>query len=82
MDPGVHARIKIAWRGYYRCPGSSIGGVVQAVSSTGKVTRIRLDDVADSYVLTDHLELSPAFRALVARARPRGDAAAAVPPIS
>lgn len=31
-------------------------GVIQAISPSGKVARIRLDHIADSYILVDHLE--------------------------
>ncbi len=56
MSPGVLAQIKSEWRYCYRSPGSRIAGIVQAISPSGGVARIRLDQVADSYVLVSHLE--------------------------
>ena len=59
MAPGIGAQIKKEWRHFYRAHGTAIAGVVQAVSPSGKVARIRLDDVADSYILVSHLEPAP-----------------------
>ena len=56
MSPGLLAQIKSEWRHVYRAHGSSMTGVIQDISPTGSVARIRLDDVADSYILVSHLE--------------------------
>ena len=59
MTPGVLAQIRSEWRHCYRAPGTPMAGIVQAVSPTGNVARIRFDQVADSYILVSHLEPVP-----------------------
>lgn len=59
MTPGIVAQIKAEWRHCYRASGTPMAGVVQTVSPSGRVARIRLDDVADSYILVSHLEPAP-----------------------
>ena len=59
MTPGIAAQIKAEWRHCYRAQGTAVTGVVQTVSPSGRVARIRLDEVADSYVLVSHLEPAP-----------------------
>ena len=56
MTPGVLAQIKNQWRQCYRAPGTPVAGVIQSISPSGSVARIRLDHIADSYILVDHLE--------------------------
>ena len=56
MTPGVLAQIKSEWRHCYRAPGTPMAGIVQAVSPSGTVARIRFDQLADSYILVPHLE--------------------------
>ena len=56
MTPGIVAQIRAEWRHCYRAHGTAVAGVVQNVSPSGRVARIRLDDVADSYILVSHLE--------------------------
>jgi hypothetical protein len=56
LSPELLAQIKGEWRHSYRAHGSSMAGVIQAISPSGAVARIRLDEVADSYVLVRHLE--------------------------
>ncbi len=56
MAPGAAVRIRNDVSRYYRKPGEATSGVVRSVSPTGHVARVRMDDVADSYVLVDHLE--------------------------
>ena len=56
MTPGAIAQIKEDWRHCYRKPGTSVAGVVQEISDSGAVARIRFDQVADSYILISHLE--------------------------
>lgn len=60
MTPGVMAQIKEQWRYCYRAQGSPVAGVVQEFSPSGQVARIRLDRIADSFVLVAHLEPVPA----------------------
>ena len=59
MTPGIVAQVREEWRHLYRAHGTAIAGVVQAVSPSGKVARLRLDEVADSYILVSHLEPAP-----------------------
>ena len=59
MTPGIMAQIKAEWRHCYRAHGTAMAGVVQTLSPTGTVARIRLDAFADSYVLVSHLEPVP-----------------------
>jgi hypothetical protein len=56
MTPGAIAQIRENWRHCYRKPGTSVAGVVQEISQSGTVARIRFDEVADSYILVSHLE--------------------------
>lgn len=56
MTPGQVAQIREDWRHNYRKPGTSVAGVVQEISTSGAVARIRFDQVADSYILVSHLE--------------------------
>jgi hypothetical protein len=56
MTPGAIAQITENWRHCYRKPGTAVAGVVQEISASGAVARIRFDDVADSYILVSHLE--------------------------
>ncbi len=56
MTPGAIAQIREDWRHCYRKPGTSVAGVVQEISESGTVARIRFDRVADSYILVNHLE--------------------------
>ncbi len=56
MTPGAIAEIKTDWRHCYRKPGSSVAGVIQEISGSGSVARIRFDQVADSFILVSHLE--------------------------
>lgn len=64
MSPGAVAQIKEDWRHCYRKPGSSVAGVIQEVSGTGAVARVRFDNLADSFILVSHLEPVPAEVAL------------------
>jgi hypothetical protein len=56
MTPGAVVHVRPESRPHYRKPGAPVAGVVQALSPSGSVARIRMDDVADSYVLVCHLE--------------------------
>lgn len=56
MAPGMTAQIKDDWRHNYRRPETAVVGVVQALSPSGAIARIRFDDVMDSFILVSHLE--------------------------
>lgn len=60
----------------YRKPGTALEGTVVAVSPNREVTRVRLDEVADSWIRTEHLiaiDTSREPRRRFARSRsPRG----------
>jgi hypothetical protein len=56
MAPGTVVQIKRGYRHCYRAQGSPMVGVVQDLSPTGSVARIRCDDLSDSYILVSHLE--------------------------
>ncbi len=59
MTPGGSVQIRPEWRRHYRKNGASVAGVLQELSPSGGVARIRMDDLADSYVLVAHLEMVP-----------------------
>jgi hypothetical protein len=56
MAPGTVVQIKRDYRHCYRAQGSPMVGVVQDLSPTGRVARIRCDHLSDSYILVSHLE--------------------------
>jgi len=56
VSPDAVVEIRPDWRAVYRKPGVSIAGIVQALSPTGLVARVRMDEHADSYVLVAHLD--------------------------
>jgi hypothetical protein len=64
MTPGAIAQIKEDWRHCYRKPGTPVAGVVQEISESGAVARIRFDQLADSYILVSHLKPARAEVAL------------------
>ena len=67
IAPGSVVRIGSSWSRHYRKPGGSVTGVVSDLSPTGAVARVRMDEVADSYVLVDHLRVErPASRLALA----------------
>ena len=55
MSVGSRVRVKSASASFYRKPGSSIEGRIVGISPTGDVARVRMDDLADTYVRTEHL---------------------------
>ena len=58
MSPGMRVRIRPEAAAFYRKQATSIEGVVVGISSTGKVARVHLDELADSYVrVTDLVPL-------------------------
>ena len=56
MTRGTTVRIKPEFVPFYRKRGTPLQGRVVSVSPSGTVARVHLDDVADSWVRTDHLE--------------------------
>lgn len=56
MTPGAAVQIRPEWRYCYRAHGSAMVGVIQAISPTGRVARIWLDRLADTFVMVSHLE--------------------------
>ncbi len=57
MSPGTVVEIRTDWRLIYRKPGAATAGILQALSPTGLVARVRMDEYGDSYVLVAHLDL-------------------------
>ena len=66
MSPGTVVEIKADWRLVYRKPGASITGILQALSPTGLVARVRMDEHGDSYVLVAHLDSKSGISTLAA----------------
>ena len=60
MSPGMRVKIHTDAAPYYRKPDTSLEGVVVGLSRTGKVARVHLDELGDSYVRTS--DLSPVTR--------------------
>lgn len=56
MSPGIQVSIKPEWRQLYRKPGARFEGSIVAMSPSGAVARVNMDDLGDSYVWADHLE--------------------------
>jgi hypothetical protein len=40
----------------YRKPGVTTSGVVKALSPDGKIVRVRMDNLGDSYLAVEHVE--------------------------
>jgi len=57
MAPGARVQLKPEFRSIYRRPGASVTGTVQGLSPSGAVARVRMDEVADSFVRVNHVEL-------------------------
>lgn len=57
MSPGTIVEIRTDWRLFYRKPGVPVTGILQALSPSGLVARVRMDDHGDSYVLVVHLSV-------------------------
>lgn len=55
MSPGTHVRINENWARVYRKPGARLSGPVVAVSPTGAVLRVEMDDLGDTYVRAEHV---------------------------
>ncbi len=57
MSPGMRVRIRPDAIPFYRKQSASPQGIVIGLSRSGKVARVHLDDVADSYVRTEDLQI-------------------------
>jgi hypothetical protein len=57
MSLGNRVRIRQNAVPFYRKQTTSLEGVVVGISRSGHVVRVRLDDVADSYVRVGDLEI-------------------------
>ncbi len=55
MSPGMRVRIRPDAVPFYRKHATALEGVVVGLSRTGKVARVHLDEVADTYIRTDDL---------------------------
>ena len=55
MSPGMQVRIREEAVPFYRKRFASLEGVVVGISRSGKVARVHLDEIADSYIRTDDL---------------------------
>ena len=57
MSPGMRVRISPDAVPFYRKQSTALQGIVIGLSRSGKVARLHLDDVADSYVRTEDLQI-------------------------
>ena len=55
MTPGSQIKVRSEWARVYRRPGTSLEGTVVEVSDSGTVARVRLDEVQDTWIKTEHL---------------------------
>ena len=55
----TYVTIKDGWARLYRKPGAPLSGPVVSVSPTGDLVRVRMDDLGDSYVRSEHVESLP-----------------------
>jgi hypothetical protein len=60
LSPGTLVRVKPEWMYQYRKPGVTTSGVVTALSPNGKIVRVQMDDLGDSYVAVEHVERASA----------------------
>jgi hypothetical protein len=56
LSPGTLVTVKSEWMPQYRKPGVTTSGVVKALSPNGKVVRVQMDDLGDSYIAVEHVE--------------------------
>jgi hypothetical protein len=56
LSPGTLVRVKPDWMHQYRKPGVTTSGVVKALSPDGKIVRVRMDNLGDSYLAVEHVE--------------------------
>jgi hypothetical protein len=61
LSPGTHVRVKPEWVHAYRKAGSTMSGVVAALSPSGTVIRVQMDELGGSYVCVwaAHVEPRP-----------------------
>jgi hypothetical protein len=53
----------------YRKPGVTTSGVVKALSPNGKIVRVQMDELGDSYFAVEHVEPVSAERGMRLRRR-------------
>ena len=56
MSPGAAIRIEARWGHSYPKPGAASVGIVEALSPSGRLARVRFDEAAAFFVLVAHLE--------------------------
>ena len=69
MSPGTLVTVKPEWMSQYRKPGVTMSGVVKALSPNGKIVRVQMDSLGDSYFAVEHVEPASAERAMRFRRR-------------
>ena len=60
MSPGALVHIDEEWRYQYRKLGARTEGILMEVTPDGAVARVRMDEIADSWVWAHHLIEGPA----------------------
>jgi hypothetical protein len=56
LSAGTLVAVKPDWMYQYRKPGVTTSGVVKALSPNGKIVRVQMDDLGDSYLAVEHVE--------------------------
>jgi len=51
----MRVRVESLFAPIYRRPGTELEGLLVGMSPSRAVARVRFDDVADSYIRTEHL---------------------------
>jgi hypothetical protein len=69
LSPGTLVTVKPEWMYQYRKPGVTTSGVVKALSPNGKIVRVQMDDLGDSYFAVEHVEPASAERGMRSRRR-------------
>ena len=57
MSVGMRVRIRPDAVRFYRSPAAPAAGVIVSVSPLGSVARVHMDELGDSYIRTDDLEI-------------------------
>ena len=70
MTPGTTVKVRSDWARLYRHPGTSLEGMIVDLSPAGTVARVRLDEVQDSWICTEHLVSVYARRSRTRASRP------------
>lgn len=55
MSPGMRVKLSPEAAPFYRKQAASLEGTLVGMSRSGKVARVHLDDVADTYIRTSDL---------------------------